>query len=296
MTIPNRSISSPSRIPYLRIRLSQAPRSRLSSIPVKSSLEKRHTQALKYLLDYGYTPNLPSQSRFERLNMPTTSSLTTNGLVKNTLADRLRKEIMDGSLQPGMRIVEAKWASEFGVAQGSIREAINILAHAGFVTKASGRSARVVHFSEGDVAHIYQLRGAIEGLAARLAVATQPNLNVLQATVDVMREAASEGNCDGLLDCDSLYHLELCELSRNPYVIEHARRILLPFFAFVRMRVAASGQAASAWDKDLEAHQRIIDLLRDGEGEVAEQYVKKAMERFAKTAYDNWEKRIADAG
>ena len=62
-------------------------------------------------------------------------------------------------------------------------------------------------------------------------------------------------------------------------------------FAFVRMRVAASGQKASAWDKDLEAHQRIIDLLREGEGEVAEQYVKKAMERFAKTAYDNWEKR-----
>jgi DNA-binding GntR family transcriptional regulator len=90
-----------------------------------------------------------------------------------------------------------------------------------------------------------------------------------------------------------LYHLELCELSRNPYIIEHARRILLPFFAFVRMRVSASGQETSAWDRDLEAHQRIIDLLREGEGEVAELYVKKAMERFAKTAYDNWEKRIS---
>lgn len=224
--------------------------------------------------------------------MPTASALATDGLVKHNLAERLRKEIMSGSLQPGMRIVEGKWALKFGVAQGSIREAINILAQAGFVTKASGRSARVIHLSEGDVAHIYQLRGAIEGLAARLAAATQPNLNVLQATVDVMRESASTGDCDSLLDCDSLYHLELCELSRNPYVIEHARRILLPFFAYVRMRVAASGQEASAWDKDLEAHQRIIDLLREGEGEVAEQYVKKAMERFAKTAYDNWEKRI----
>jgi len=51
----------------------------------------------------------------------------------------------------------------------------------------------VIHFSERDVVDIYQLRGAIEGLAARLAAATEPNLNVLQATVDVMREAASEG-------------------------------------------------------------------------------------------------------
>lgn len=224
--------------------------------------------------------------------MPIASNLTTDGLVKHDLAERLRKEIMSGSLQPGMRIVEAKWASKFGVAQGSIREAINILAQAGFVSKASGRSARVINLSEDDVAHIYELRGAIEGLAARLAAATQPNLHVLQAIMDVMRESASAGNCEGLLDCDLLYHLELCELSRNQYLIEHARRILHPFFAFVRMRVVASGQETSAWDKDLEAHQRIIDLLGEGEGEIAEQYVKKAMERFAKTARDNWEKRI----
>jgi hypothetical protein len=49
-----------------------------------------------------------------------------------------------------------------------------------------------------------------------------------------------------------------------------------------------SGRGTSVWDKDLEAHQRILDLVRDGEGEVAEQYVNKAMIRFAKTASDNW--------
>lgn len=228
--------------------------------------------------------------------MTSIQPIAAEGLVKETLAEKLRNEIMCGRLQPGMQIVEGKWATKFGVAQGSIREAINILAQAGFVSKASGRSARVIHLTESDVAHIYLLRGAIEGLAARLTAMTKPNLNTLQAIMDVMRESASAGNCDSLLDCDSLFHLELCELSRNPYVIAHARRILLPFFAFVRMRVAASGQGTSAWDKDLGAHQRIIDLLREGEGEVAEQYVKKAMERFAKTAHDNWEKRTPHEG
>jgi DNA-binding GntR family transcriptional regulator len=228
--------------------------------------------------------------------MPNISLNADNGLLKHSLAEQLRTEILNGSLQPGMRIVEATWAAQFGVAQASIREAVNILAHAGFVSKASGRSARVIHLSEDDVVHIYQLRGAVEGLAARLAAEAKPNLNPLQATMDVMRESASAGNCEALLDCDLLYHLELCELSGNPYVMQHARRLLLPFFAFVRMRVSASGQETSAWDRDLEAHQRIIDLLREGEGEIAEQYVKKAMERFSKTAYDNWEKRISHTG
>jgi DNA-binding GntR family transcriptional regulator len=228
--------------------------------------------------------------------MPNLSLNADNGLLKHSLAERLRKEILDGTLPLGTPIVEAKWAMKFGVAQASIREAINILGQAGFVSKTSGRSARVIHLSEDDVVHIYQLRGAVEGLAARLAAETKPNLNALQATMDVMRESASSGNCEGLLGSDLLFHLVLCELSGNPYVIKHGRRILLPFFAFVRMRVAASGQETSAWDRDLEAHQRIIDLLREGEGEIAEQYVKKAMERFAKTAYDNWEKRISRTG
>jgi DNA-binding GntR family transcriptional regulator len=111
-----------------------------------------------------------------------------------------------------------------------------------------------------------------------------------------MRRAANEGNCETLLQYDLQFHLELCELSGNPFIVEQSRRLLVPFFAFVRMRVAASGQTTSPWDKDLEAHQRIIDLLREAEGEVAEQYVKKAMGRFAKTAYDNWENRTSHAG
>lgn len=228
--------------------------------------------------------------------MPAHSLLTAQGLVKHDLADRLRSEIMNGSLTPGTRIVEGKWAQKFGVAQGSIREAINILALDGFVTKEAGRSARVVHLSERDVSQLYELRGALEGLAARLAAEARPDLSKLQSAVDGMRQAVIAGNREDLLQCDFRFHLELCELSGNSYAVEHGRRILVPFFAFVRMRVAASGQATSPWDKDLEAHQRIIDLLGEGEGEVAEQYVKKAMARFAKTAYDNWENRIPHDG
>src|SRR6266404_1955467 len=225
--------------------------------------------------------------------MPAHSALTGSRFVKNDLADRLRTEIINGSLPRGVRIVEGKWAQKFGVAQGSIREAINILALEGFVNKESGRSARVVHLTEKDVAQLYELRGALEGLAARLAVQMRPDLSKIQAAVDSMRRAANEGNCETLLQHDLQFHLAL---SGNPFIVEQSRRLLVPFFAFVRMRVAASGQTTSPWDKDLEAHQRIIDLVREAEGEVAEQYVKKAMARFAKTAYDNWENRASDVG
>jgi len=211
-------------------------------------------------------------------------------LVKHTLAERLRAEIVSGALKPGVRIVEGTWGRKFGVAQGSIREAINILAQEGFVAKASGRSARVVSLSEDDVRRQYELRGALEGLAGRLAAEHKADTAALQKAINSMRHSAKRNRAPELLDADLAFHLELCRLSGNEYLLEHARRILLPFFAFVRIRVVASGQGTSPWDRELEAHQRILDLVREGEGRVVEQYIQQVMARFAVTAYEKWEK------
>jgi DNA-binding GntR family transcriptional regulator len=101
--------------------------------------------------------------------MPTPSALASDGLVKKALAEKLLAEIMNGTLSPGQRIIEGRWAQQFGVAGGTIREAINLLARDGFVTKEGGRSARVVNLTEKDVLQLYQMRAAVEGLAANLA-------------------------------------------------------------------------------------------------------------------------------
>jgi DNA-binding GntR family transcriptional regulator len=212
-------------------------------------------------------------------------------LIKDTVADRLRAEIACGGLRPGVRIVEGFWSRKFGVAQASIREAINLLAQEGFVTKASGRSARVVNLTERDVLQIYEIRGALEGLAARLLALRPDEIQPLEEALKMMRRAWKQGRASELIDADLRFHLELCRLSNNSYVFEHARRVLLPLFAFVRIRVLSSGQDTTVWGKDFEAHQRIVDLVKDGQGTVAEIYIQRMMERFALTAYDNWEKK-----
>jgi hypothetical protein len=48
----------------------------------------------------------------------------------------------------------------------------------------------------------------------------------------------------------------------------------MPVFAFARIRVISSGQDTSVWSKDFDAHQRIVDLMKEGQGELAEAYVK----------------------
>ena len=156
--------------------------------------------------------------------MPTPSSVSTEGLVKKTLADRLHAQIMKGALPPGARIIEGKWAQQFGVAQGTIREAINILEKDGFVTKESGRSARVVNLTEKDVVELYQMRNAVEGLAANLAAYAQPDFSHLRSKVGLaMRKAAKAKSPGGMLDYDLQFHLELCRLSGNKHLFEYAQ-------------------------------------------------------------------------
>jgi DNA-binding GntR family transcriptional regulator len=75
-----------------------------------------------------------------------------------------------------------------------VREAINLLIGEGFATKASGRSARVTCYSEDDLAQLYELRGALEGLAARLVVLRQPNLTPLETALQEMLIATKQGN------------------------------------------------------------------------------------------------------
>ena len=193
-----------------------------------------------------------------------------------------------GGLAPGEQISERTWAQKFGVAQASIREAINILEREGFVTKESGRSAKVVNLSEEDVFQLYELRAGIEGMAGYLAASIKAEVGCLEKIVGEMRNASEAHDSKELTDCDLRFHLELARISGNPHILAYAQKLLRPFFAFVRLRVSANGQGTSAWGQDVEAHQRIVDLIRDGEAELAEHYVKKSMTRFASTARMNW--------
>jgi DNA-binding GntR family transcriptional regulator len=213
---------------------------------------------------------------------------TPKDLRKHEVAERLLAEIVGGGLVPGEQISERTWAQKFSVAQASIREAINILEREGFVTKESGRSAKVVNLSEEDVVQLYELRAGIEGMAGYLAASIKAEVGCLEQIVGEMRSAAEAHDSKALTDCDLRFHLELARISGNAHILAYAQKLLRPFFAFVRLRVSASGQGTSAWGQDVETHQRIVDLIRDGEAELTEHYVKKSMARFASTARKNW--------
>lgn len=209
-------------------------------------------------------------------------------LVKTHIAAGLRERILRGELQPGEIISETHWGRQLGVAQASVREALNHLAGEGLVRKEPGRSARVTNLTQSEVIQAYELRSVMEGLAARLLAEQKADLGELERSIEEMERAALKGNLRGALEADLLFHLRLCELSGNVFLARQARQLLVPFFAFTAIRAAANSEAAPAWVETARDHQLILAGIRSGDPVFAEQSARHAIGKFVTVAHRVW--------
>ena len=73
-------------------------------------------------------------------------------------AQHLEKEIIEGRLAPGQRLIEEVWAAEFGISRGSFREVLRILEASKLVEIVPRRGAQVASLNRRDVEEIYLLR------------------------------------------------------------------------------------------------------------------------------------------
>jgi DNA-binding GntR family transcriptional regulator len=220
--------------------------------------------------------------------LPQNANPESRALLKQSLAMQLREEILRGRIATGEKIIEGRWARHFGVAQISIREAINILTTEGFVTKGHGRSARVLNLKESDIVHLYQVRGALEGLAARIITERGLPLEDIESAMADIQGAVAANEPLRVVDCIQRFHLCVLEKPGNPVLLETGKRLILPLFAFTRMRVQAKNLDASPWVPQVSNHQRIVDALRMGDPHLAEEIVIRITSLFLKSALAVW--------
>src|SRR4051812_48513973 len=82
---------------------------------------------------------------------------------------RLREMILAGELPGGARIAELTLVERLGVSRTPIRAALMRLEQEGLLDALPNGGYAVRTFSERDAADAIELRGTVEGLAARLA-------------------------------------------------------------------------------------------------------------------------------
>ena len=86
------------------------------------------------------------------------------------VVDEVRERIISGTLPGGTKIDQQALAEELGVSRMPVREALRRLSAEGFIELISHRGALVAELSSDEIIEIYEMRGVLQGLAARLAL------------------------------------------------------------------------------------------------------------------------------
>src|SRR5712691_3318703 len=100
----------------------------------------------------------------------------------------LRELLVQGHFQPGERIREIPLAARLDVSRIPLRLALERLAHEGFLEIRPTRGFIVQRFTTGDIFDAIELRGLLEGAAARLAAERLRDVRDLQLLQDASHE------------------------------------------------------------------------------------------------------------
>lgn len=135
------------------------------------------------------------------------SNTTTSEIV----LESLREQIINGTLQPQEKLVEAEIAQKFGLSRGPVREALRQLAFEGLVDYCPNKGCTVVLLSPQDAYEVFFLRGSLEKLAIQKSNCrlSDYSLMIMEASIEDFRKAVLAGNTMKAVHADETFHLQI---------------------------------------------------------------------------------------
>ncbi|MDF2463480.1 MAG: transcriptional regulator, GntR family-like protein [Ramlibacter sp.] len=187
--------------------------------------------------------------------------------------------ISDGSLAPGERITQEDIAQKLAVSRQPVLQALRLLKKDGFVLDAPGRGVLVAPLDADAMARIYQVRGALDALAARLAAARRFRLD--PKVIEHGRKAARGRNVKAMIDADLAFHHAIYEASQNPLIEQSAQQHWRHLRRVMGAVLQQSKQREAVWDE----HEAIAKAIAAGDADRAarliEQHSRRASENLA---------------
>ena len=181
-----------------------------------------------------------------------------------------------GEIAPGQRLVENDLAERLGVSRTPVREALQRLEAHG-VAARDGRSLRVATLDHDQLGELYEVRGHVEGLAARLAArhAAPEEIEVLKAMVAEDRKLI--GNPSALSIANRRFHRQLHRASHNRYLSQMLQNMRRSMALVSTTTLGTVARGTEACDE----HDAIVTAIARRDEEAAQQ----AAERHISNAY-----------
>ncbi len=210
--------------------------------------------------------------------------------LSHEVADHILMLIQDGRLKPGDKLPsEQELTQLFGLSRPTIREAIHSLVAQNILDVAHGRGTFVSRNPgvETDPLGLNALPGeqlqqslpearlliepGVAGLAARNA--TQDDIEAIETHLSDMEQVVQEGGVSMSIELE--FHRSIANASKNVII----RRVIPIILESIMRTYSDAHRTGEEHAVALEEHKRIVDAIRDGDVEDAEQAMREHLQR-----------------
>ena len=193
----------------------------------------------------------------------------------------LTELILDGTYEPGDRLVENRLVAELGVGRGSVREALRQLHADELIEHEQNRGAVVRLISRNDIIEMLVIRETLEGLAASLAaqriVENDNRERVVEALSEITRLISDRIKID-FQENNNSFHQFIIELSGNATLGRQIDQLQKPAIRSWFFNQVSDGD----WERSLNEHQLILKAILERDEALSEQLMRAHIRRVRK--------------
>jgi DNA-binding GntR family transcriptional regulator len=197
------------------------------------------------------------------------------------LVDRVYRALVDaisdGSLAPGARLTQEVLAERLAVSRQPVLQAMRMLRQDGLVVDAPGRGVQVIPLDAASIARVYQVRGALDALAASLAA--QQGRSIAPELLARGRASTRGGDVQAMIEADMAFHRAVYAASGNPMIEQSARL----HWCHIRRAMGAVMQSSSLRTAVWDEHEGIAHAIAIGDAVLAERLSREHCENASNT-------------
>ncbi|MGH8804670.1 MAG: GntR family transcriptional regulator [Polaromonas sp.] len=189
------------------------------------------------------------------------------------LVDQVYRSLLDaiseGSLAPGARIMQEDIAEQLAVSRQPVLQALRLLKKDGFVLDAPGRGVLVAPLDVAWLVQIYQVRSALDALAARLAARARYQMD--PRLISQGRAAARSSDVKAMMAADAQFHAAIYAASGNPLIAQSAQL----HWHHIRRAMGAVLQLSTMRESIWDEHEAIAKAIGAGDEDAAETLIRR---------------------
>ena len=174
--------------------------------------------------------------------------------------DRLSREILSGTSDPGERLVEEQLTRRFGISRAPLREALRLLAQQGLVEHVPRRGVRVATLSDQDIQELYAVRDVLERHAVCEA---KPDADTsrLTAALAGMRTATDPFD---VANAHREFHVSVVALAGNRQLAAIYESVLVKIQLYMAINLRREAEQAPELD-GVHRHERLFEAVAGGD-------------------------------